>query len=293
MLEVNTSRVLADLAYLAKGFDHPEGVCVDPAGQIYCGGEAGQIYRVTGTGGQVVAHLPGFVLGLAADADGRIFAIDAGERCIWIVDPNTGVFSAFSTGGGARSDFITPNFGCFGPDGSYYLSDSGIWGERNGRIWVIKPCEGPDSVLTSEVRNFPNGVCLSPDAESLYVVESLPPALCEVNLASKTRPAPHRTLCRLPGIVPDGLTLCSDGSVIVSCYRPDALIRWSHTDGLEVIAQDPHGTLLVAPTNAAFYGPSRSNLAVANLEGWHLTDVRGHGLEGARLHYPTASQLAF
>ena len=54
---------------------------------------------------------------------------------------------------------------------------------------------------------------------------------------------------------------------------------------MEVIAEDPEGTLLAAPTNIAFLGGARSDLVSANLGRWHLTLLRT-GLTGVVPHAP-------
>ena len=41
------------LSVFAEGLDHPEGLAVHPDGSIWCGGEAGQIYRIGPMGTKV------------------------------------------------------------------------------------------------------------------------------------------------------------------------------------------------------------------------------------------------
>jgi gluconolactonase len=90
---------------------------------------------------------------------------------------------------------------------------------------------------------------------------------------------------RLEGTVPDGLAFTDDGGVIVSCYRPDRIVHIARDGRVEVIAEDPQGTLLAAPTNVVFVGADRDRLVSANLGRWHLT-LLDTGLRGAPLHYP-------
>jgi gluconolactonase len=41
---------LGEFSVAAEGLDHPEGLCVDAGGELYAGGEAGQVYRVSASG---------------------------------------------------------------------------------------------------------------------------------------------------------------------------------------------------------------------------------------------------
>ena len=90
---------------------------------------------------------------------------------------------------------------------------------------------------------------------------------------------------RLDGTVPDGIAFTEDGGVVVSCYRPDRIVHIDRNGVVEVIADDPQGTLLAAPTNIVFVGEARDRLVSANLGRWHLT-LLDAGLRGVPLHYP-------
>ena len=274
------------LETFAFGLDHSEGIAVTPQGDIYVGGEAGQIYRIADDRPQQVGSTGGFLLGLAADAEGRIFAIDNTAKKVWRFDPASGALDVFA---GASGEFKVPNWGAFGPDGAYYLTDSGDWMAGDGRIWVVRAGAGAE-LWTEECRAFPNGCCLSPDGARLYVVESVPGAIVEVAIETSGRAGRRRVLCDLGVAVPDGIACATDGSLIVACYRPDVVYRWHPQDGLSILAADPRGTVLAAPTNVAFSGPDLETLVVPNLGRWHLT--RGRlGVAGVPLNYPTRDQL--
>ena len=82
------------------------------------------------------------------------------------------------------------------------------------------------------------------------------------------------------------MAITDDGGLIISCYRPDVIYRWHVDDGLTVIAADPRGTTIVAPTNVVFADHDHSLLVVPNLGRWHLSRGR-FGVRGVPLHYPT------
>jgi len=98
---------------------------------------------------------------------------------------------------------------------------------------------------------------------------------------------PRRVLLDLAGSVPDGLAFATDGSVVIACYRPDVLYRWRSDLGLQVLAEDPEGTAIAAPTNVVFAGPQRDTILVPNIGRWHVTRFRAPGLTGVPLSYPT------
>ena len=271
----------------AAGLDHSEGIAATPQGDLYVGGEAGQIYRIENDVPREVASTGGFLLGLASDADGRIYAIDNVAKCVWRYDPATGGLGTFV--GPPAATFKVPNWGAFDANGNYYLTDSGDWMANDGRIWVVR--RGSRTELwCEESRAFPNGCCLSPDGERLFVVESVPSAIVEIPISKSGTAGKRRVLCELGVAVPDGVACATDGSLIIACYRPDVIYRWHRQDGISILAADPRGTVLAAPTNVVFTGQGLETLVVPNLGRWHLTRGR-FGVAGVPLNYPTREQL--
>src|SRR5215208_5679468 len=131
---------------LVDGLDHPEGVCWDPrSGDLWAGGEAGQLYRVD-LGARTwveAARAPGFVLGLAVDGRGRL-AVCCGSLCVL-------------DGGRVRTlhgDFTLPNYPAFAPDGTLYFSDSGAWGANDGRVVRLAP-DGSLELFSDALPHFP------------------------------------------------------------------------------------------------------------------------------------------
>jgi gluconolactonase len=173
-----------------------------------------------------------------------------------------------------------PNFPAFGPDGALYVTASGGWAANDGRVVRLRSDGGADT-LTRRLDRFPNGCAVTPDGGALWVVESYSPTVNRVDLASGA----VEVVARLDGTVPDGVVLTEDGGLLVTCYRPDRIYHLDARGRLEVVAEDPQGTVLAAPTNACFLGPGLDRLAVANLGRWHLT-LLDPGLRGLPLHHP-------
>jgi len=277
------------LEMFAHGLDHAEGIAMTPDGTIYVGGEAGQLYRIGADDTiEEVLRTGGWLLGLAADAAGRIYACDGVKLCVWRLDPATASMEVFCNGTPERP-LVSPNWGCFDANGNYYMSDSGQWKAANGTIWVVRP-GGNAEIWTDDSRDFPNGMAVSADGSRLYVLESTPGALVEFPI-NEDGSAGARTLITTLDAVPDGVAVATDGSLIIACYRPDAIFRWRADLGLQLLAHDPEGVAIAAPTNVVFTGPQLETMVVPNIGRWHLTRLHHDDLRGVALNYPTDQQL--
>jgi gluconolactonase len=260
---------------LVDGLDHPEGVCWDPfAGVLWAGGEAGQVYRVRLEERQAeeVARAPGFVHGLALDGRGRLVLCCADTHSLCVLED--GVVRVVQDG------FAFPNYPAFAPDGTLYVSDSGSWGANDGRVLRLSP-DGDLDVFSTALTAFPNGCAVTADGRWLWIVESHRPTVNRFDLQT----GELEEVTRLDETVPDGVAFTADGGVLVSCYRPDRIVHLDSAGRAEVVAEDPQGTLLAAPTNVAFAGRDLDRLVCANLGRWHLALVESE-LRGAALHYP-------
>jgi gluconolactonase len=280
---------LEKLEMFAEGLDHPEGIAIAPDGLIFVGTEAGGIYTIEGDEPpRQVANAGGFALGVAADGDGLLYVCNDALSCVQRVDPVSGGVEEFASGVAGRA-MHTPNWPAFDAQGNLYVSDSGNWQGADGLVWVVRPGRRVE-VFSEEAANFPNGIAVAADGSRLFIAESSPGRLIEIPLNDDGSAGPLRVLCELGLAVPDGVAVADDGSIIIVCYRPDAVCRWSADDGLELLASDPQGTVLNAPTNAAFTGDELEVVVLPNLGGWHL--VRGRlGVRGTPLPRPPTSVI--
>lgn len=267
---------------LVDGLDHPEGVAYDHrSGVLYAGGEDGQVYAVDPQRKTFleIARTPGFVLGLAVDGRGRIVVCDAEDAALWVIDP--GLPSRRLLDRVDDRQIVMPNYPAFGPDGTLYVSDSGRWKEDDGAVVAVEP-DGAAYVVDRTLARFTNGCAVTPDGAELWVVQSLGPDVSRIDL--RNGGSPERVV-RLDGTVPDGIAFTEDGGAVISCYRPDRIYHLDRDGHLEVIAEDPEGTLLAAPTNICFIGADRDRMVSANLGRWHLTLLEV-GLVGVAPHAP-------
>lgn len=267
---------------LVEGLDHPEGVAWSPDEHaVYAGGEDGQIYRVELSSPEpnVIADVGGLVLGVTIDGLGRVIACVPGVGAVSVVDNERQVHQLVTEAGGR--ELRTPNYAAFASDGTLFFTDAGDWEAHNGRIVAITP-SGDVEIFSEALNRFPNGCAVSPDGRWLWVIESLGPTVNRFDLQAG---GPPEIVLRLHGHVPDGLAFTDSGGVLVSCYRPDRIYHLDASGNLDVVAQDPHGTILAAPTNVCFVGTELDRVVSANLGRWHLTWL-DLDLRGAPLHRP-------
>lgn len=277
---------VTDIEVLVDGLDHPEGVAVDADGRLYAGGEAGQVYRIDVERGtaEEVASTGGFLLGLCADAEGRLYCCDIARKEVVRVDPRTGDVSTYSAGA-PSSALVNPNWPVFDAAGNLFVTDSGSWKGGDGCIMRVRP-GGTTDVWTEQTKGFPNGACLTADGRALLVLESNTPALVRVPIEDDGSAGSRELVAMLDGTVPDGICLDEDGVAYVFCYRPDRVLTVGTDGEVSVLADDPEGTALGAPTNGVWIGANRTELVCGNLGRWHLSRMRP-GVRGVALEYPS------
>jgi gluconolactonase len=275
---------LSDLYLIASPLDHPEGITLGIDGELYAGGEAGQVYRLDRDAGVPieVANTGGIVLGLCQDASGLIYLCNLSRTpAILRVDPANGDVAPWceSAEGGPLE---TPNWCAFAPDGALWFTDSGTedLSIQNGRLIRVPPGGGDGEIINlGRPLHYPNGMCIDANGTPVFL-ETLTPRL------SRVVDGCAELVADLPGTSPDGVAVCADGGYLIAVYYPFQLLSVPPEGGrFEVVLDDPTGIHIPMPTNAVFYGDELDHLAIGSLGG---TIVKGIKLDirGARLHYP-------
>ncbi|MBZ0295696.1 MAG: SMP-30/gluconolactonase/LRE family protein [Anaerolineae bacterium] len=278
------SENILSLSVIDHMLDHPEAVAWGPDGKVYAGGEAGQVYRfnLDGSDFEEYGHTGGFVLGMAHDAAGNVYACDQALRAVVKVTPD-GATSTYSSGSSQQAMRV-PNYPVFDAAGNLYVSDSGEWGKGDGFIWRVKP-GGESEVWDQQATGFTNGMCLGPDGKSLYVVESTPPLISKIPINADGSAGKRSVVVELPRNVPDGVAFDVEGNLYISLYNPNIIYRYTTGGELQVLYDDWEQLILIAPTNIAFGGSDMKTLLIASLCGWNIATAQ-IDVAGLPVQYP-------
>ena len=225
------------------GESGPEHAAVGPDGKLYAAVDGGKILRINldGTEPAVWARTGGRVLGFDFDARGWLIAADA-MRGLLAIEPGA------IAPAGRKIDVLVgevsyANAVVVARDGKIYFTDStrrfspalsggtfnasvldAIEHSSTGRLLVYDPSTGQTQVMLREL-SFANGVALSTDERSLFLVETNKYRVWKValgvrNLSAKTGGAGARILlANLPGF-PDNLTHGLNGRIWLGLTKP-------------------------------------------------------------------------
>jgi len=253
----------------ATNIDHPECIAFDGAGNLWAGGEAGQIYRIPPDGkAQLITTMGGFCAGLAFSPADELFVCNSSLGIVR-VNPS-GEFSVFATHVGEHK-IIYANYGVFDSNGNYYVTDSGQWKKNNGYLIRYTP-DSHGKIITGPF-GYANGLALSADEKFLFMVESNTDSVFRFAIEDgAVGPAEiYATEC---GRLPDGLALDAEGNLYVCCYASDEIWRISPDRQKALFAWDRWAILLGSPTNMAFGGKDFDELYIANLARTTITRAK-------------------
>src|SRR5256884_1481895 len=139
----------------------PNGAAMGPGGKVY----------VTNNGGLKFMDRPGKLFPIAQADDYR-------NGLIQVVDPETGKFETLYDACDGRK-LRGPNDLVFDRDGGFWFTDLGKTRERDSDRGAVYYAKADGSSITEAIFPLerPNGIGLSPDERTLYVVET-PTARC-------------------------------------------------------------------------------------------------------------------
>jgi gluconolactonase len=255
----------------ASGLDHPECCAFDRDGNLWAGGEAGQIYRIDRAGkSETIANLGGFCAGLAFSPDDReLLVCVSGVGLVRVA--KSGEHHVFATHAGSH-EIIAANYVLFDSRGRIYLTDSGKWMQRSGFVLRFDQ-DGRGEVLAGPF-GYANGLALSADEKLLFMVESDSDSVLQFEIGSDDQLKQHAVLANGVGRFPDGLAMDVEGKLYVCCYASDEIWRIDPAGRKTLVAHDRWGIQLGRPTNLAFGGNDFDEIYVANLGRYTITRAK-------------------
>lgn len=280
IIPIERAKIFFDGTFSEPRLRHPEGVAVDEDGNIWCGGEGGEIYRIQGDASRidVVASTGGFTLGLALDRRGNLYTCDLKHAAVFRLDRATVDLKLFANGGGGRKIRV-PNFPVIDATRNcLYVSDSYGMHEPGPGVWRFDLETGDGSLWYDRDMVFANGMALSPGKTHLYVAETFARRVSRIPILPDGTAGEAEVFFSGIERLPDGLAFDERGNVYVSSYEPSRIYRISPDARIELLIDDPEAHILCHPTNCAFRG---RQLFVSNLGRWHITriDMDSEGLK--------------
>lgn len=269
-ISIDQSVVFFDGVFSEPRLNHPEGIAVDADGNIWCGGEVGEYFRIAADGSSIklMGSTGGFTLGLAFDTQGRLYGCDLKHAAVFRLDPSSGALDQFATGDGTQNMRI-PNVPVVDPQRNcLYVSDSHDFHAAGPGVWRFDLETGAGSLWYDRPLRFANGMALSADRAWLYVAETFARRVVRIPILDDGSAGEAELyLSEIPGL-PDGLALDVAGRLYVTCYEPSRIYRREADGQLQLLIDDPEAHTLCHPTNIAFRGTDLFN---SNLGRWHIT----------------------
>jgi sugar lactone lactonase YvrE len=263
-------RVVYEGSLTDPQLDHPEGVAIHRDGSIWCGGERGQIYRLSPDGRDLeqVGSTGGFCLGMAFDAADNLFICDLKHAAVMRFDAASGKVERWADGAGGTR-FRIPNFPAFDDAGRLYVSDSHAFSEPGPGVFRLQP-DGSGELWYGEDVTFANGLALSADGRHLYVAETFAHRVFRIPVLPDGTAGVREEVAELGTALPDGLAFDAEGNLYVGCYEPSQVLRITPAGRVATLFHDVTAHTLAHPTNLAFRG---TTMFTANLGRWHLTAI--------------------
>ena len=219
---------------------HPEGLAIDGEGNVWCGGEGGEIYSIRRDGSEIelVASTNGFTLGLAFDGTGNLYTCDLKHAAVFRLDA-TGRLERFVDGNEVRK-LRAPNFPVVDEQRDcLYVSDSYDMKGPGPGIWRFDLSTGEGDLWYDRPMTFANGMALSSERNFLYVAETFARRVIRIPVLPDGSAGDAETFVRDIERLPDGLAFDARGNLYVSCYEPSRIYR-VHPDGeIHLLVDDP------------------------------------------------------
>jgi gluconolactonase len=262
------------------GLMFTEGPAADREGNLFFSDVAGdKLYKVDAKGELSVLLDPSHnTNGLMVNAAGKIVACEMAGRLIE-VDPKTKEVKSLADGYEGKR-FNAPNDLVIDRDGGIYFTDPHFRAPmplpQEVRAFYYRSPEGKVTRL-GVVDNAPNGVILSPDEKTLYIIPSMQAEMLAYSVEAPGKLGPQRTFCKLKQAEGkttgggDGLTIDVKGNVyITSALGVQVFNPQGNLLGIVQFPEQPANCTFGGKDNKTLYATARTSLYSVPME------VAGH-----------------
>lgn len=269
ILDVSKAQVYFDGIFSEPRLQHPEGVALDSEDNVFCGTENGEIMRIKKdkSGIEMLATSKGFILGIAVHDNRDIFACEMKEASIYKYNYQDKTFKTFAKGPKIPNYLVIDK-----KRNCLYVSDSFAFGEKGVGLYKFNLSSGEGGPCSEELFNFANGMCLSPDSNYLYVVESFHPCVSRLKINDDGSFGKKEMFTDQISVVPDGLAFDRENNLFISCYEPSRIYMADNSGNCKILIEDQHCTTMAHPTNIAI-SHDGNTMYTANLGRWHITEI--------------------
>lgn len=272
---------VSDPVKVFSDFKFTEGPAFDLKGNLYFTDiPANRIYKVDTDGKLSVFLEPSnHCNGLMLDGSGKLLACEMDGRLVSINLKTRKVTPLVSEYEGKR--FNAPNDVVVDSTGGIYFTDPHFRAPEplpQGTVAVYyRSADGKVSRIIDDIK-APNGVILSPDEKTLYIIPSMQKEMMAYPVTAPGKIGKGRVFCTLkqaegykePGSGGDGLTIDTNGNLYI-------------TTGLGLQVFSPEGKLLgiidvpEKPANVTFGGKDNSSLFITARTSLYRVDTQAQG----------------
>ncbi len=253
------------LEVVHDGFRFTEGPAAGPEGRLYFTDVfGGRIHRAQpGSEVHVVLEKSLGANGLMFDGKGRLFACQGAAGRIITVDPETGEITPFAEQYDGNK-FNRPNDLVVDSHGGVYFTDPrlGKSGAQDAAAFYYASASGEVTRLGDDLK-FPNGIILSPDESTLYVLPYSSDEVMAYPVEAAGKIGEGRVFCKLQ---PQANGKPSGGDGLSVDTKGNLYLTVPSIKSIQVVT--PHGetlgllTLPKAPSNCAFAGDDMKTLYI-------------------------------
>jgi gluconolactonase len=267
---------MGDVKKVHGDFQFTEGPAADRNGNIFFSDVQGnKLYQVDSKGALSALLDPSnHTNGLMVNAAGHIVACEMDGRLVEI-NPKTKEVKSLADGYEGKR-FNAPNDLVIDRDGGVYFTDPHFRAPmplpQGVRAFYYRAPDGKVTRL-GVVESAPNGIILSPDEKTLYVIPSMQAEMLAFSVESPGKIGQQRTFCKLKQAAGktsgggDGLTIDTKGNLyITSALGVQVFDPQGNHLGVIEFPEQPANCTFAGPDNKTLYATARTSLYSVPME---------------------------